>query len=84
MLHGEIRSDIGGIKGVHRAGDAWFERGPDPVVGAAEGETAFVRTMILPWELLGRSSFRAVDELEAQKPRLMHYTSFVDQPIALP
>ena len=81
LLQGEIRVDTNG--GSHRYGplEAWFEPGPEPVFAAAsETEaTAFVRCMVLPPELLGRSSIRYVREEDAAKPKPQRYTVFVDR-----
>jgi hypothetical protein len=40
--------------------------------------------MILPRELLGRSSFQYVNEEDKNKPRVQQYKVLADAPIALP
>ena len=66
-----------------RPGEAWFESGPEPVYAAAsESElTSFVRVMILPASLLGKSSIRYVNAEDQAKPKTQSYTVFVDQTI---
>ena len=66
-----------------RPGEPWFEAGPDPVYAEASKteRTAFVRVMILPRRLLGKSSIRYVNEEDARKPKTQTYTVFVDEPI---
>jgi hypothetical protein len=68
-----------------RPGEAWFERGPEPVYAAASTAepTSFVRVMILPVALVGKSSIRYVDPADQDKPKTQTYTVFVDQPIDL-
>lgn len=57
----------------------------DPVLALASKEklTAFVRVMILPRELLGKSSIRYVRPEDADKPKLQTYRLFADEPIPL-
>jgi len=85
LLSGAIRVEVNG-KGLDISpGQAWFEAGPDPVLAlASETElTAFVRVMILPRELKGRSSIRYVRPEDADKPKLQIYRIFADEPIDL-
>jgi hypothetical protein len=65
-------------------GDAWYEAGPDPVFAqaASDGPTRFVRVLILPCDLLGKSSIQYVNEADKTKPRSQEYKIFVDTPIA--
>ena len=64
----------------------WFEAGPDPVyAGASKTEaTAFVRLMILPRALLGKSSISYVNAEDLAKPKNQRYQVFIDAPIELP
>jgi hypothetical protein len=66
-------------------GGAWFEAGPDPVLARASTIelTAFVRVMILPREIRGRSSIRYVRPEDADQPKLQTYRIFADEPIEL-
>jgi quercetin dioxygenase-like cupin family protein len=85
LLAGSIRVEVNGkIHDVEPEG-AWFEAGPDPVLATASKTvpTAFVRVMILPRELRGRSSIRYVKPEDADKPKLQTYRIFVDEFIEL-
>ena len=67
-------------------GEAWFERGPDPVFAYAPDDkpAGFARMMILPRALVGKSSIRYLDPEDQAKPKPQTYTVYVDQPIDLP
>jgi hypothetical protein len=67
-------------------GEAWFERGPDPVLAWAPKDqpAAFARVMILPRALIGKSSIRYLDPDDQAKPKPQTYTIYIDQPIELP
>jgi hypothetical protein len=58
-----------------RPGDAWFERGTDPVLAptSGEAETSFVRCFLLPRLCKGRSSIRYVRPEDAAKPKPQRY-----------
>jgi len=85
LLAGTIRVEVNGRAHDIAPGSAWFEAGPDPVLAVASktGPTAFVRVMILPRELQGKSSIRYVKPEDADKPRLQTYRIFVDEIIDL-
>jgi len=85
LLCGEVDAEIGDERAVYRKGEAWFERGPDPVIGRSSPtlRTAFVRFMVLPAHLQGRSSFQYWDEKAKQIPRSQNFKQFVDKPIVL-
>jgi quercetin dioxygenase-like cupin family protein len=85
LLAGGIRVEVNGMAHDIAPGGAWFEAGPDPVLATASRAepTAFVRVMILPRELRGRSSIRYVKPEDADKPRLQTYRVFVDEFIEL-
>jgi len=80
LLAGGIRVEVNGKAHDIAPGGAWFEAGPDPVLALASksGPTAFVRVMILPRELQGKSSIRYVKPEDADKPKLQTYRIFVD------
>lgn len=82
---GTIRIETGGSVHRYAPGEAWFERGPDPVfaAGSETEPTHFIRTMILPRAFLGRSSIRYVRAEDRDKPKRQSYQVFVDTPIAL-
>jgi hypothetical protein len=44
----------------------------------------FIRVMILPRSLIGKSSFQFVNEEDKAKPRVQQYKIFADLPIATP
>ena len=44
----------------------------------------FIRVMVLPRSLLGKSSFQFVNEEDKAKPRVQQYKIFTDIPIATP
>lgn len=81
LLSGEIRIEIDGHSHSYGPLEAWFEPGPVPVFAAAsETEpTAFVRCMLLPAELKGKSSIRYVRDEDAGKPKSQEYKVFVDE-----
>ena len=85
LLQGGIRIEVNGEVHDVAPGEAWFEAGPDPVLALASKQqpTAFVRVMILPRELLGKSSIRYVRPEDADKPKLQTYRLFADEPLAL-
>jgi hypothetical protein len=51
---------------------------------AMDRPSRFIRVMILPRSLLGKSSFQFVNEEDKAKPRVQQYKIFVDAPIAAP
>ena len=85
LLRGEIDAEIGPHRAVYRAGEAWFEPGPLPVVGrpTAREPSAFVRLMVLPRALLGQPSFRHWSDADRQIPRPQSFRLFFDDPITL-
>ncbi len=66
--------------------EPWFEAGPDPVYAKASPALAsgFVRVMILPRALLGKSSITYVNAEDLDKPKNQKYQVFIDTPIVLP
>jgi len=83
LLHGSIRIETQGKSHAVAPGGAWFETGPDPVFAATSDtvESAFVRCMILPQALKGRSSISYVNEADKDKPKTQRYQVFIDFPI---
>jgi quercetin dioxygenase-like cupin family protein len=83
LLRGRFRVETEGRAVVVQPGEAWFERGPDPVYAEsiADEPTGFVRVMILPAALLGKSSIRYVKPEDQARPKTQTYTVFVDAPI---
>lgn len=66
--------------------EPWYEAGPDPVYAKAApaAATGFARVMILPRELLGKSSITYVKPEDFDKPKNQKYQIFIDTPISLP
>ena len=85
LIEGGIRIDTGGRSTSYGPGGAWYESGPEPVFAqAADRPSRFIRVMILPRALIGKSSLQFVDAADAAKPRAQQYKIFADAPIARP
>jgi hypothetical protein len=86
LLEGGIRIDTHGRSTCYGPGGAWFETGPDPVFAqaAADRSSRFVRVMILPRALLGKSSIEYLNAADKEKPRVQQYKIFADAPITRP
>jgi hypothetical protein len=86
LLEGGIRIDTHGRSTSYGPGGAWYETGPDPVFAqaAADRPSRFIRVMILPRALLGKSSIQYVSEADKEKPRVQQYRIFADAPIKRP
>jgi hypothetical protein len=84
LIDGGIRIDTHGRSTSYGPGGAWYETGPDPVFAQAAADRAsrFIRVMILPHELLGKSSLEFINEEDKRKPRAQQYKIFADAPIA--
>ncbi|MEC7490510.1 MAG: hypothetical protein VYA17_13090 [Pseudomonadota bacterium] len=67
------------------AGEAWFEAGPEPVRAWAPNDKPgkFVRVMILPRYLSGKSSISYVNAQDKDKPKLQKYQVFIDREIEI-
>lgn len=81
LLEGGFNVRVHGETKVIVPGEAWFERGPDPVYAWAPDDRPghFARVMILPRALKGKSSIRYVKPEDAEKPKLQKYTIFIDE-----
>src|SRR5437870_9033230 len=85
LIEGGIRIDTAGHSMSYGPGGAWYESGPEPVFAqAADRPSRFIRVMILPRALLGKSSLQFVDPADAKKPRAQQYQILADAPIARP
>ena len=86
LLDGGIRIDTHGRSTSYGPGSAWYETGSDPVFAQAamDRPSRFIRVMVLPRALLGKSSFQFVNEEDKAKPRVQQYKIFTDMPIATP
>ena len=85
LIEGGIRIDTHGRSTSYGPGSAWYETGSDPVFAqaAADRPSRFIRVMVLPRSLLGKSSFQFVNEEDKAKPRVQQYKVFVDAPIVV-
>ena len=83
LIEGGIRIDTHGGSTSYGPGGAWFESGPEPVFAqGADRPTRFIRVMILPRALLGKSSISYVNEDDKTRPKSQQYKIFVDEPVA--
>jgi hypothetical protein len=85
LIEGGIRIDTHGRSTSYGPGGAWFESGPDPVFAqaAADRPSRFVRVMILPRMLMGKSSIEYLNEDDKGKPRSQQYKVLVDAALTL-
>jgi quercetin dioxygenase-like cupin family protein len=83
LLRGRFRVETQGHAITLAPGEPWFEAGPDPVYAEsiADEPTSFVRVMVLPLALLGKSSIRYVKPEDQARPKSQTYTVLVDAPI---
>ena len=86
LIEGGIRIDTHGRSTSYGPGGAWYETGPDAVFAqaAADRPSRFIRVMILPRALTGKSSIQYVNDADKDKPRVQQYKIFADAPIARP
>jgi hypothetical protein len=85
LIEGGIRIDTHGRSTAYGPGGAWFESGPEPVFAqGADRPTRFIRVMILPRTLLGKSSIAYVNEEDKARPKSQQYKIYVDAPITPP
>jgi hypothetical protein len=85
LIEGSLRVDTAGQSQSYGIGDAWFESGPEPVFAqAGDRPTRFIRVMILPRALIGKSSIQYVNEDDKAKPKTQQYRVFVDAPMMRP
>ena len=85
LIDGGIRIDTHGDSTCYAPGGAWFEAGPVPVFaqGAADRPSRFVRVMLLPAALKGKSSISYVRPEDRDKPKSQSYKGYVDTVIDL-
>lgn len=85
LLKGELKVEMSGHSTVIVPGRAWFESGPAPVFATAwdKSPSGFVRVMVLPRSLKGRSSIQYVKPEDLQKPKPQQYYAFIDEFIDL-
>ena len=85
LLGGSVIVEVNDTRHTVHPGEAWFEAGPDPVLAIASDTelTSFARVMVLPVELIGRSSIRYVKPEDVDKPKRQSYQIYVDTPLQL-
>lgn len=83
LIEGGIRIDTHGRSTSYGPGGAWYESGREPVFAqaAADRPSRFIRVMILPRALLGKSSIAYVNEEDKAKPKTQSYKVYADAPI---
>jgi hypothetical protein len=83
LIEGGIRIDTHGRSTSYGPGGAWYETGPDPVFaqGSAAVPSRFIRCMILPRALTGKSSISYVKAEDKEKPKTQTYKVYADAPI---
>jgi hypothetical protein len=84
MIEGGIRIDTHGRSTSYGVGGAWYETGPDPVFAQAaiDRPSRFIRVMILPRALAGKSSIQYLNEDDKTKPKTQTYKIYADAPIS--
>ena len=84
LIDGGIRIDTEGHSTSYGPGGAWFEAGPAPVFAQAASDrpSRFIRVMVLPAELKGRSSITYVNAEDREKPKSQRYKVYLDELIA--
>jgi hypothetical protein len=84
LVEGGIRIDTHGRSTSFGPGGAWYESGPDAVFAQAASDklSRFIRVMILPRELAGKSSIQYVNEEDKAKPKSQQYKIYADAPIS--
>jgi hypothetical protein len=83
LIDGGIRIDALGHSASYGPGAAWFESGPDPVFAQAADDrpSRFIRVMVLPADILGRSSIAYVNPEDREKPKSQVYKVYIDEVI---
>src|SRR5690242_7350515 len=75
LVEGGIRIDTAGHSTSYGPGGAWYESGSEPVFAQAAPDraTRFIRMMILPRALLGKSSIQYLDPQDRDRPKSQTY-----------
>jgi quercetin dioxygenase-like cupin family protein len=83
LLYGQITIHSGGAVDTYDPGQAWFERGPEPVLAETSPTepSAFVRVLLLPVAYAGQRTIRYVDPADAEKPKTQKATVFCEAPV---
>ena len=83
LLFGELTVTTRGVTNTHRAGEPWFESGPEPVHARSSSTqaSAFVRVMLLPAEWAGQRTIRYLDPVDPDRPALQRARVFLEEPL---
>ena len=83
LLFGAITIDSLGAEHTLGPGEAWFERGPDPVLAttSASEPSAFARVMLVPAAYAGQRTIRYVDPADDEKPKLQRARIYLEEPL---
>ena len=81
LIEGGIRIDTEGHSTSYGPGSPWFESGPEPVFAQAASDrpSRFIRVMVLPANLKGKSSICYVNAEDRDKPKSQVYKGYVDE-----
>jgi hypothetical protein len=84
LIEGGIRIDTHGRSISYGPGGAWYESGPDAVFAQAslDKPSRFIRVMILPRAMTGKSSLEYLNEEDKAKPKPQSYKIYADAPIS--
>ena len=84
LVEGGIRIDTHSRSTSYGPGGAWYETGPVPVFAQAamDRPSRFIRVMILPRALAGKSSLEYLNEGDKAKPKTQQYKIYADAPIS--
>jgi hypothetical protein len=84
LIEGGIRVDTHNRSTSYGPGNAWYESGSDPeYTQVANGKASrFIRVMILPRALIGKSSIQYVNDNDKTKPKSQSHKIYADAPIS--
>jgi hypothetical protein len=84
LIDGGIRIDTHDRSTSYGPGGAWYESGPDAVFAQAASDrtSRFIRVMILPRALAGKSSIQYVNDEDKAKSKSQQYKIYADAPIS--
>jgi hypothetical protein len=84
LIEGGIRIDTHDRSTSYGPGGAWYESGPDAVFAqaASDRSSRFIRVMILPRALAGKSSIQYVNDEDKATPKSQQYKIYADAPIS--
>jgi len=86
LISGQLEADLDGQISSLLPGDAWLEKGPwEAVIGRAspEGQTSFVRLLVLPVAAAGEDSFVDLSGSRGDRPRPAGYRRYFEEEVML-